>query len=347
MKLKYRNKISIYSFLYNLVIITGFFYLILNAYNFSNFSTSKVQAYSTNLTYLTEEVTDWSMINPANIYVDNNSEGVIYYIVQPWDTLSKIALNFWITISHLKKINNIKSNIIKPWQKLTITEQDWFIYISQWETVTQIAKKFSIKPEEILETNSLNTKDYKFEKGDEVFIPMSEKKYKEWLANQKKKSNTNNNTNSNTNNTNNIWRSRQLTNSSISKSKGIVSKYRYHPNIYNGFYRWHCTRYVAIKKFPYMTKNKQKKLWNWNAKYWYQNAKAAGYSVWKTPKIGAIVVIKVGGRRYYYAWHVAIVKKIDWKNKRLLIEEMNAIWKYVVTLRRVPMNSKIIGYIYL
>jgi len=58
MKLKYRNKISIYSFLYNLVIITGFFYLILNAYNFSNFSTSKVQAYSTNLTYLTEEVTD-------------------------------------------------------------------------------------------------------------------------------------------------------------------------------------------------------------------------------------------------------------------------------------------------
>jgi hypothetical protein len=31
----------------------------------------------------------------------------------------------------------------------------------------------------------------------------------------------------------------------------------------------------------------------------------------------------------------------------LLIEEMNALWKYIVTLRRIPMDSRIIGYIYL
>jgi hypothetical protein len=31
----------------------------------------------------------------------------------------------------------------------------------------------------------------------------------------------------------------------------------------------------------------------------------------------------------------------------LLIEEMNALWKYIVTLRRVPISNKIIWYIYL
>lgn len=331
MRLKYRNRISIYSFFCNGIVLVGFFYLVLNAYKFSDFSTSKVQAYFTNLTYLTEEISDWSTINPANIYVNNNLEGVIYYIVQPWDTLSKIALNFWITVSHLKKINNLTSDVIRPGQKLTITDQNWFIYISQGETAVQIAQKFSVRLEEILEANSLVKADYKFQKWDEVFIPMSEERYKNWLAKQKKGGTA---------------RERQLI-GFWRKFDGIVAKYRYHPNIYNGFYKWHCTRYVAIKKFPYITKNRQKKLWNWNAKYWYQNAKAAWYAVWKTPKIGSIVVLKFWWRRYYYAWHVGIVRKIDWKNKKLLIEEMNAIWKYIVTLRWIPMDSKIIGYIYL
>ena len=58
MRLKYRNRISIYSFFCNGIVLVGFFYLVLNAYKFSDFSTSKVQAYFTNLTYLTEEISD-------------------------------------------------------------------------------------------------------------------------------------------------------------------------------------------------------------------------------------------------------------------------------------------------
>ena len=319
----------------NLVVITGFFYLMLNANKFSNFSPLKVQAYSNNLAILKEEISDDSTINPSDIYIDDNLPGVVYYIVQPGDTLSKIAANFGVTVSHLKKINKLSSDIIKPGDKLTITDQDGFVYVAKWTTtVADLAKKFEIKPEDIVDANSLTSVDYAFQTGDEIFIPMSSDQYNKWLQKHKKT---------------NV----QLVNVSYrpvaikKKDKTIVAKYRYRPNVYNGFYRWQCTRFVAIRKFPYINAHKQKKLWNGNAKYWYQNAKAVGYPVGHTPKIGSIVVIKYGGRRYYYAGHVGIVKKIDWKHKRLLIEEMNALWKYIVTLRRIPMDSRIIGYIYL
>ena len=336
MKFKYRYKISFTSLFLNLVVITGFFYLILNSNKFKSFSNySKVQAYWSNLNVLKEDVSDSSTINVNNIYIDNNLNWVIYYIVQKWDILSNIALNFWVTVSHIKKVNKLKSDTITPWQKLTITDEEWFLYISKWETVGEIAKKFKINKKDILSVNSLNVDNYTFDKWDEVFIPMSEEKYKKLFKKNKSKQTT-------------YITSVSKTTSNLSyKGKNIIYKRWYNPNVTNWFYRWQCTRYVAIKKFPYITKNKQKKLWNGNAKYWYAHAKAAWYHVWKTPKIGSIVVIRYGWRRYYYAWHVWIVKQIDWKHKRLLIEEMNAVWKFIVTKRWIHMNNKIIWYIYI
>jgi len=316
-------------------VITGFFYLILNAYKFTS-SWLQVQAYTNNLSLLKQEIPDDSLINVNDIYIDNNLPGVLYYVVQPGDTLSKIASNFWVTVNHIKKINHLSSDIIKAWQKLTITDQEGFVYISKWETIKQIAKKFGLDPEDIVDANWLVTENYKFQNWDEVFIPMTEAQYKAWLKK---------NTKSLVKPDFSSYVVRRL--SLSSNRKNIVAKYRYRPNVYNWFYRGQCTRFVAIKKFPYISKHKQKKLWNWNARYWYQNAKAAGYPVWHVPKVGAIVVFKYGWRRYYYAWHVAIVKKIDWSKKRILIEEMNALGKYIVTLRRVPMDAHIIGYIYL
>jgi LysM repeat protein len=131
MKFKYKTKISLTSIMVNLVVVTGFFYLMLNADKFSNFSPLKVQAYSNNLAILKEEIPDDSTINPSDIYIDDNLPGVVYYIVQPGDTLSKIAANFGVTVSHLKKINKLSSDIIKPGDKLTITDQDGFVYVAK------------------------------------------------------------------------------------------------------------------------------------------------------------------------------------------------------------------------
>jgi len=335
MKFKYKYKITITCIFINFVVLTTFFYFIFNANTFKKYSIPVwVQAYSNNLNILKEEITDWSIINVNNIYIDDDLPWVIYYIVQNWDCLSKIASNFWVTVSHIKKVNNLKSDIITPWQKLTITDQDGFIYTSKWETVELLSRKFHINIEDILDANGLSDKYYKFDKWDEVFIPMSEEQYKKLFSKYNKKT-----------------KKTYITNPSIAtyyKKWNIVTKYRYRPNITNWFYRWHCTRYVAIKKFPYITVNKQKKLWNWNARYWYKNAKVAGYSVWQIPKVWSIVVISVWWARYYYAWHVGIVKRVDRAKKMLLIEEMNYLWKYIVTQRWIPMNKKIIiWYIYL
>jgi len=349
MKFKYRNKISFSHILVNLVILTGFFYALFNANSFQTYAApSIVQAYSDNLTVLKQEIPDSSSINVNNIFINNDLNGVITYIVQPWDNLSTIATNFWITVSHLKKVNNIRKNIIKPGQVLKITEENGFLYESKWETIKQLASKFHIKTDDLLEANGLEDINYKFDKWDEVFIPMSDEQYKKLFHKQIVKKPKPRPVIKQVTKTYKPKRQSTTRRSTLTyRWKNIIAKYRYRPNITNGFYRWHCTRYVAMKKFPYINSHRQKKLWNGNAKYWYANAKKAGYPVWKTPRVWAIVVIRVWWKRYYYAWHVAIIRQIDRKHKRLLVEEMNALWKYVVTKRWIPMNHKIIWYIYI
>jgi len=351
MKFKYRSKISLTSFFFNFVVIIWFFYLILNSNKFESFANySKVQAYDSKFNMLNEDISDGFTINVNDIYIDNDLNWVIYYIVQDKDTLSNIASDFWVTVSHIKKVNKLKSDIIKPWQKLTLTAQEWFTYISQWETISELAKKFNISKEDILDANSLNIDEYKFSKWDEIFIAMSEEQYKKFFEKEKQsESKLESKPKSKS-------KSKQITyitnpnptHSNLSyDGKSIVYKSFYNANIINWFYKWHCTWYVAAKKFPYITKNKQQRLWLWNANEWYINAKNAWYSVWQTPKIWSIIVIKNWWRNYYYAWHVAIVIDIDFKNKKILIEEMNAIWKFIVTKRWISMYNNIIWYIYL
>ena len=330
MQFKYKSKISITTMFINLVIITSFFYWIFYAYNFKKYSTPTiVKAYETNLNILQKETSDGSQINVNNIIIPNNNDWLIYYIVQPWDSISEIASNFWVTVSHIKKVNKLKNDFIRPWEKLTITDQAGFIYISKWETLKELSKKFKISENDILESNSITINDEWFSKWDEIFIPLSDTEYKKLFPTKTHKKYIS-----------------PVVNYTY-HGKNIIKKYWYRPNIYNWFYKWQCTRFVAIKKFPYINKYKQKKLWNWNARYWYQNAKKAWYNVWKIPKVDSIVVIKIWWSRYYYAWHVAIVKKIDYKHKRLLIEEMNALWKYIVTYRWIPINREIKWYIYI
>jgi hypothetical protein len=73
MKFKHKSKITFTSLILNLVLVTGFFYLIFNAYKFKSYSEPiLVQAYSSNLSVLKEEIPDESDIDVTSIYVDNN-----------------------------------------------------------------------------------------------------------------------------------------------------------------------------------------------------------------------------------------------------------------------------------
>ncbi len=340
MKFKRRNKITLHSLIMNLSVLIGLLFLIYHTDDFKDrtYSPIKVQAFDAN-GYMWEELASDNFVDIWNIYIDPWLDGQIYYIVQPGDNLSKISDIFGVTVSHIKNVNKLRKDIINPWQKLVITEDEGIIYITKWETVQELAKKYKINARDIMKVNYIESIDYKTEKWDEIFIPISDKALAKLQPKAKPRSKpkqiyTKSHTSS-------------ISNRTYKTSSTTIAKYRRKPNVSNGFYRGHCTRFVAIKKFPYISKNKQKKLWNGNAKDWYSNAAAAGYSVGHTPKIESIVVLRYGWKHYYYAGHVAIVKQIDRTGKRLLVEEMNASGKFVVTKRWIPMNNRIVGYIYL
>ena len=343
-----KEKINIFNLLISISLLIIFLVLIININNLNNYKFINEKALAINLAN-DEDLQGYIPLNKI-IISSEEFNWKFTYIVQPWDTLSKIAYKFWTSISTIKSVNKLKNDIIRPWQKLIITEEEWIFYeLPKNITLKEFAKKYKLDLEKLKQINYFIEDDILLQKWDEIFIPITEKEaIKKWLI---KPTNT-----ILTKRNNNIYWKKQQKKQFYSQRttlprsalwRNIIAKRYYAPDITNWFYRWHCTWYVAIKKFPYITKNRQKKLWNWNAKDWYKNAAKAWYPVWKTPKVGSIVVIKYWWRYWRNYWHVAIVLQIDWKNKRLLVEEMNAVWRFIVTRRWIPMDNKIIWYIYL
>jgi len=121
----------------------------------------------------------------------------------------------------------------------------------------------------------------------------------------------------------------------------------YEKAVQNWFSKWYCTWFVAKELFPYISSNRQDKLWNWDAKERYSNASNAWYDVWQLPIPWSIAVF----RWFWYsssAWHVWIVLKVDTVNNKILIKDMNMKWKYKITTRWEEMSHKwLIWYIYL
>jgi len=279
---------------------------------------------------------------------DEKLDGIIY-IVKPWDNLSSIAYKFGTTISQIKQINNLKSDVLRPGQKLIIRSQPGIYYQVKEDTSWKdFAQKYKLDLKQLLSLNYVSDEDQILQKWDEIFLPLTQKEaIEKGLLPKPKPKPRPTYTQPHRSVTVTTSTSQRTPVSSSSRWSKVVKSYYRNPWIYNWFAPGHCTRFVAIKKFPYITDTKQKKLWHWNAKNWYDNAAAAGYPVGQTPKIGSIVVIRYGAPNYYYNYgHVWIVRDIDWKNKKLLIEEMNAKWRFIVTRRRIPMDNKIIGYIY-
>ena len=305
-----------------------------NTDKFKNFSSTPIKVLALYVdNNLWEEVNNKWLIQIQNIFINDNDEWKIIYIVQPGDNLSTISSNFGATTKHIKKINMLKSDTILPWQKLLITQEEGIIFNSKGETIQKIAALYEVDIVEIININNIKDENYKTEKWEEIFIPISDEKLQTIRKNSPAVSKS-------------TYIPKATPKTYYKKWKNIISRYWWKPYVKNWFYRWHCTRFVAIKKFPYLTKGKQNKLWGGNAKNWYYNAKKAWYKVGTSPQIESIIVLKYGGRNYYSYWHVAIVKNIDRAKKLILVEEMNASWRYIVTQRWIPMDSNIIWYIY-
>lgn len=94
----------------------------------------------------------------------------------------------------------------------------------------------------------------------------------------------------------------------------------------------YCTWYVAQKRYiP----------WGGNAGTWIYNAKSLGYKTGKTPRVGSIVVTTEN--RYY--GHVALVEKVS--GGIITVSEMNYVRWAKTNQRTLPSSSRSIkGYIY-
>ena len=107
------------------------------------------------------------------------------------------------------------------------------------------------------------------------------------------------------------------------------------PYLNNGFPVGWCT---------YLPATKRQVTWSGNAGYWYVNARAQGYAVGPTPKVGAIMVTWESS-----LGHVAYVETVN-ADGSWTVSEMNYVAFNVIDLRTIKpgqLGTRLIGFIYL
>ena len=288
------------------------------------------------------------------VWTDN--EWVITYIVQPWDTLSKIESAFGTTVAHIKKINWI-TKPLQVNQKLIITsEENWLIYtIPEKINILVFANKYSLDIEDLMTLNYIQDESEILQEWQEVFLPITlETAYNVWLMERPKpvyKPKTTVTYTPTISKPVSTSKKSWVTNSNAYAWSSILSTWIFNKNINNKFYAWHCTWYVAATTpqiFPYINENTQARPFGGNANQWYDNARAAWFSVWQTPVVWSIIVYNKWGWSFASAWHVAKVISYDSSTKKLVVEEMNWSNKFVVQRRTDKAdNPNIRWYIYM
>lgn len=99
-------------------------------------------------------------------------------------SLKEIARRFKVSVSQLKKLNNLKSDKVKAGQIICIEseelskkvekkpEKDYVIYkVKRGDTLQKIADKFNVSPQDILEENNLKS-EKSLKAGERIKIPI-------------------------------------------------------------------------------------------------------------------------------------------------------------------------------
>lgn len=101
---------------------------------------------------------------------------IVYYTVQPGDTISEIAEQFGITSNTILWENNLSAySLIRPGDKLTILPSAGIQHkVAKNETIAKIAKKYGVETENIIEYNKLASAD-DIKTGEKLLIPGGKK----------------------------------------------------------------------------------------------------------------------------------------------------------------------------
>jgi len=278
----FRNKwLNYIKFSVTLALLFGFILVMVYA---DKFQKGTEQVYVNTMAFAQTSNDDWSLINldMVSVEIGENNEWIINYIVQPGDTLSRIASTFGTTTSHIKKTNNI-TGPIRPNQKLVITDEDeWLLYTTQEkENILVFANKYSLNLEDLMTLNYIQDETEVLQDWQELFIPINlETAYEVGLLEKPKPvykpkttitykpTITKPTSNSRTSNTSSYVVNNSTTTAVSYKRSSILSTWVFNKNISNRFYAGHCTWYMAATTpqiFPYTSETTQVRPFGGNA----------------------------------------------------------------------------------
>lgn len=228
------------------------------------------------------------------------SRSITSYTVIGGDTLSTIASKFNITTNTIMWANNLTdANSLAPGQKLVILPITGLLYkVQAGDTAAALASTYNANAEQILSYNNAEVKG--LVPGEQIIIPDGTKPLPAAPVTQ-----------------------------TVNRASVVpqITRYAFSGNAYAFGY---CTWYVANRRSV-------PSYWG-DARDWYYNAQASGFSVGSVPVAGAIAWTGAGA-----AGHVAYVESVS--GSSVTISEMNATagWDRVDT-RTVPASS--FRYIY-
>lgn len=303
-------------------------------------------------------------MDSISIDIDNNNNGIIQYVVQPGDTLFKIASTFGTTISLLQKNNNLKGEATIGQTIKIVNDDNGIVYTVKDKTNAVVfANQYNLNLQDLMTLNYLQDQSEILSAGQEIFINISkEKAYDLALLERPKPVIIPQTTIAHKpviNKPSQVGKptakpskpapvvADDTTDDRPNSKSAIISKWTYTKNISNSFARGQCTWYAAIISpniFPYTDADTQTRTFGGNANQWCANAKEAGFKVGKKPAAGALIVY---GRLRSSAGHVGKVMNYYPEDGKMIIRDMNYVAKFVVTERWETVdNSKISCYIY-
>ena len=234
----------------------------------------------------------------------NATRDISTYSVQNGDTLSTIASKFNITTSTLKWANNLSDvDAIRPGQNLTILPVTGLLYtVKAGDTADSLASTYQANAAQILSFNNAEVKGLTL--GEKIIIPDGTK----YEAAP-------------------VVAPVQVAAANTSSYTPRLTSFAYGSN---GYAFGYCTYYVAGRRaIP--------GFWG-DARNWYYNAQASGFSVGSNPVPGAIAWTGAG----YYG-HVAYVESVSGGNVTVSEMNFNGGWNRVSS-RTVSASS--FRYIY-
>lgn len=254
-----------------------------------------------------------TIIKPVSIPMNTPAAHTPFvYTVQSGETLNSIAAKYGVTVSQIRWSNGnlFKNASILPGMKIVIPPTPGLVVtVSGGDTVQSLASKYKADPSAIADYNRLRTNT--LTAGQVLVIP-------DGVGPDFPPPPV-------------VYQSQ---NGSGGAMPTVVKGCCLGPYAGTGFPVGWCTYYVATWRNV---------TWRGDAGWWYDNARAQGYAVGSTPKVGAIMVTWES-----YLGHVAYVEAVN-ADGSWTVSEMNYVAFDVIDWRTIhpgQLGSRLVGFIY-